>query len=472
MAEYLEPSRIARLRGFGMSVSADGYVFRPESPDEVPAILQGAREAGRQVVLRGTGLSYGDAAMLSEAAAIDLTRMNRILSWNPETGIVDAEAGATIEDLWRTCLPDGWWPPVVSGTMFPTLGGALAMNIHGKNAFREGPLGEHVLEIELVDGLGESRLLTPADPYFSAVVSGAGLLGVIVRVKLQLKRLASGNVRVLALSQPDWDSQFETMERYASEADYAVSWVDCFARGAAAGRGLVHAAWYCDGPPESFHAEHQDLPARTFGIPKSEVWRILRLLNNRPSMRLLNAIKHASGKLMENGKEEEQGIVAFNFLLDYVPNWRLAYSPGGFIQYQSFVPKEHAARVFSEQVRLQQEAGMEAFLGVLKRHRPDEFLFSHGVDGFSFALDFKVTPRDRGRLWALCHQMNDLVLGAGGKFYFAKDSTLRPDDVRAYLGAGTLERYRTVKAQLDPDHLFSSSLARRVGLDLDAGSGL
>jgi decaprenylphospho-beta-D-ribofuranose 2-oxidase len=101
---------------------------------------------------------------------------------------------------------------------------------------------------------------------------------------------------------------------------------------------------------------------------------------------------------------------------------------------------------------------------VMKRHRPDKFLFSHAVDGYSLALDFKVTRRNWARLRELCHRMNDLVLAAGGRFYFAKDSTLRPSDVRAYMGEEALAKYRSFKEKLDPEGLLTSELARRLDL--------
>ncbi len=120
--------------------------------------------------------------------------------------------------------------------------------------------------------------------------------------------------------------------------------------------------------------------------------------------------------------------------------------------------------MFAQQVELQQEARLEAFLGVLKRHRPDKFLFSHAVDGYSLALDLKVTDRTWPRIQHLAHQMNKLVLQAGGRFYFAKDSTLRPSDVQAYLGEETLAKFHALKQQFDPDSLLTSSLAKRLKL--------
>jgi decaprenylphospho-beta-D-ribofuranose 2-oxidase len=462
----LEPSRVARVCGFGMALCADGYRYRPGTIEEVRQVLQLARETGRQVVLRGAGRSYGDASIGAECLILDITRMRSILSWDRETGVIDCQGGVTIEGLWRHTLEDGWWPPVVSGTMYPTLAGALGMNIHGKNNFREGTLGEHVRELEVMFPSGETRVLTPKDDLFYAVVSGFGMLGVIVRVKLQMKRVRSGDLRVLPVSCAGWDDQFAAMERFEPHADYMVSWIDCFGRGRGAGRGLFHAAWYLDEPlehPATLLETHQDLPDTILGlVPKSTVWRMLKLLNRRTGMRGINLAKFRASRTLGDGKPHAQSLVGFSFLLDYVPNWRWAYLPGGFIQYQSFVPKEHARRVFAEQVRMQQAEGLESYLGVLKRHRPDRFLVSHAVDGYSLALDFKVTPKNWERVQRLAHRMNDLVLEAGGRFYLAKDATLRPEDFRNYMGEEALAKLRELKSEHDPDNLLTSELAKRL----------
>ncbi len=298
------------------------------------------------------------------------------------------------------------------------------------------------------------------------MISGFGMLGAIVRVKLQMKRVETGDLKVYAVSPKNWQEQIEAFEKYEHDADYMVSWIDCFGHGEKSGRGQFHAAWNVksDEPdPASLKLENQDLPSKILGlVPKSAMWRFLKPLNNRTGMRFINWAKDFSGRAIGNGKSHNQSMVAFSFLLDYVPNWRNAYMPGGFIQYQSFVPREHAARVFAKQVDLQQAADLESFLGVMKLHHRDKFLVSHGVEGYSLALDFKVTERNRAKLWDLCHRMNDVVLEAGGRFYFAKDSTLRPEDVCRYLGDEALAQLRSLKAEMDPDGLLTSSLAERL----------
>jgi len=463
MSSVLELARIRSLGGFGQAGFADVYRYRPTSVEEIRELLALAREQGRKVVLRGAGRSYGDASILGEALALDITRMDRILSWDPKTGRIECEPGVTIEGLWRHCMEDGWWPPVVSGTMFPTLGGALGMNIHGKNNFCAGTLGEHVSELDLLLADGTLRTLTPEDDLFYAAISGFGMFGIIVRVVLTMKKVESGDVRVLATSPKNWDEQFAAFERYEHEADYMVSWIDCFAKSHEAGRGQFHAAWYDHREDTaSLLPDNQDLPSTILGFfPKASVWRFLKPLNNRTGMRFLNAAKNFASRTLGDHKTITQGLVGFSFLLDYVPRWRDAYLPGGFIQYQSFVPKETARATFARLIQMQQDARLESFLGVMKRHRPDRFLVSHAVDGYSLALDFKVTARNRAELMDLCHRMNDVVLAAGGRFYLAKDSTLRPQDARTYLGE-SFDKIVELKKELDPSGLFSSALSQRI----------
>jgi len=466
-APVLPRDRLESLSGFGMVFASDGYHFRPSTVDQVRDILLLAQRTGRRIVQRGSGNSYGDANIGAECIILDCSRMDRILAWDPASGVIEIEAGATIERLWRHCMEDGYWPPVVSGTMFPTVGGALAMNIHGKNNFHTGPIGEHVLELRIMDGSGNVRTLGPSDELFYSVIGSAGLLGVILGAKLQMRRIASGSLKVLELTNPDLHDHFVQFERYEKEADYMVSWVDCFAKGPRLGRGQMHVGWYQGSPdPASLMPAAQDLPDTILGFfPKAVVWRILRAFNNRSGMRLINWAKYSASAVLHDGNSVIQGLVAFSFLLDYVPNWRKAYAPGGFIQYQSFVPKEQAEQVFRRQLEMQQDARLESFLGVLKRHRPDKFLLSHSVDGYSFALDIKVTRESWPRIQNLAHVMNDLTLRAGGRFYLAKDCTLRPADVRGYLGEAALNTFWRHRAEVDPGRLFTSQLAQRLQLD-------
>lgn len=464
-ADHLE-----RVEAWGMNTSVVSYVFRPSVPEGIGEVFDTARRHGLKVGLRGAGRSYGDASLARENICLDLTRMNRILAWDPVAGIVTVEPGVTIRQLWQYTIGDGWWPPVVSGTMFVTLGGAAAMNIHGKNNWKLGPIGDHILEFALLLSTGETKVCSREQnpELFYAAIGGFGMLGCFTRITLQLKKVHSGLLSVYAFATRNFADIIREFEARMDHADYLVGWIDCFAKGDALGRGLVHQANYLPpgadpNPAQTLRVENQELPDTLFGvIPKSAMWRLMRPFSNSLGMRLINAAKYQQGSTLGNHKTVRQSHAGFAFLLDYVPNWKFVYKPGGLIQYQSFVPAENAERCFSAQLTLCRQAGLVPYLGVFKRHRRDDFLMTHAVDGYSLALDFPVTDRNRTRLWELTARLNALVLESGGRFYFAKDSTLDSQSARTYLGEERLGRFAALTLACDPEGLLETELSHRL----------
>lgn len=460
----------ARVMGWGQAVSGYSQLLQPVSLDELAGCFDLARQCGRPLALRGMGRSYGDAALNTDGFVLSTAGLNRILEWDAQAGVIAVEPGVTIGQLWRHTLPAGWWPPVVSGTQHVSLGGAASANIHGKNNWRMGPLGEHIRSFDLLTPAGE-RLTCSREherALFHAAIGGFGLLGVMTRIELQLKRVHSGYLQVEPVSTATLPAMLALMAEQQDTADYMVGWVDCLAGGAGLGRGLVHLAWYLpEGadpePAESLRIKAQEPHGRIAGlVPRWLAPMLARPFLNPLGVWLVNAAKYWSGRWGLRGYRYWETHASFAFLLDSLPEWRSMYLPGGLIQYQVFIPKEHAARVFRYILQRCLDAGLPGFLGVVKRHRPDPFLLSHAVDGFSLALDFKVTAANRAVLWHLLRSFDGPVLDHGGRFYFAKDLTLLEDRIPRLWPPESLAAFGQHKERCDPDHLLQTDLSRRL----------
>ena len=135
-------------------------------------------------IVHAAGRSYGDAALNRGGQAILTRRLDRLIEFDPASGLLVAESGVTFEDLRRVFLPRGFLAPVTPGTAFATLGGAVANDVHGKNQDHAGNFGRHLAWIELMLPSGEVRRLPPDDRLFAATVGGLGLTGVIVALAL------------------------------------------------------------------------------------------------------------------------------------------------------------------------------------------------------------------------------------------------------------------------------------------------
>jgi decaprenylphospho-beta-D-ribofuranose 2-oxidase len=452
---------------FGHSLRAPSYRFRPTGAEEIEAIFRLAQKTGLTVTARGAGKSYNDASLNGGGILLDMSAMNQILAWDPAAGRVRCEPGVTLEQLWQCVEPEGWWPPVVSGTMKTTLGGCLAANIHGKNNFQKGPVGEHVLEFEAILPTGELVTCTPGQnaDLFYAMISGLGMLGIFTSITLQMKRIHSGLIAVDAWPVPNLSRHLGDLLEHAPDYDYIVGWLDTTAGGKHIGRGQIHGANNLkegEDPKaaQTLLLENQSLPPRLFGVmPKSLLHYFMRPFMINIGAWGINTAKYVASLRKHSFR---QSHAAFHFLLDYVPNWELAYGRGGLIQYQSFLPRETAEATWREMIQLSQKRGLPSYLGVTKRHRPDTFLLSHAVDGFSLAMDFKVTDGNRLTLSNMLKDFDRMVLEAGGRFYFAKNSETSAAAARAFLGAATIAKFKELKKRCDPDHVLESDLYRRV----------
>lgn len=460
----LPSDRLAMLAGWAMVCQSASYVWQAATLAEIAAVLELARNTGRTVVPRGAGYSYTDAALNAEEIVLDLSPMRRVLAWDPLGGSITVEPGVTVRQLWQTVLSDGWWPPVVPGTMGPTVGGALALNVHGKNAWRAGTIGDHVLGFDLLTPTGAFMTVTPArEPeIFHAVIGGLGMLGIITSVTLQMRRIQAGALRVRQRAAQTLPEMFALFAEEAPTADYLVGWIDGFATGANLGRGLIeHAEFVGMADPRLLQPAAQDLPPKIAGLlPRAELWRVLKPVFSDPGMRLANVAQFYKGALATGPHLVPHA--QFHFLHDYLPNWQRAWLPGGMRQFQAFVPAALAPAVFADLLRRSQRAGLRPYLVVFKQHHADAFLLSYQVDGFSLSLDYHVTARNAPRLACLLAEMQAEVVASGGKLYLAKDDALDAATYAHMVGPERVTRFLALKRQLDPAGRLSSDLFRRV----------
>src|SRR5262245_26231911 len=129
MAESAIPSGWRRgvFTGWGRVARAEMDATRPERVSDLARVLTGI--GGRGAIVHAGGRSYGDAALNEGGQAILTSRLDRFIDFDPASGLLVAEAGATFEDLRRTFLPRGFLTPVTPGTAFASLGGAVANDV-------------------------------------------------------------------------------------------------------------------------------------------------------------------------------------------------------------------------------------------------------------------------------------------------------------------------------------------------------
>ncbi len=450
------PSSRRSLTGWGLTNATVAEVL--ELPNhEVAAAL---KEAGpRGALVRGLGRSYGDAAQNAGGLVLRLLGAAHQAVIDPARHMVTVPAGVSIDELLRVIVPRGYFVPVTPGTRFVTIGGAIASDIHGKNHHGEGSFGNHVQSISMLLADGSQVLIGPDEhpELFWATVGGMGLTGVILDATIRLIPIETSMMSVDTTRIPDLDSLLTAMAEGDDDYRYSVAWIDPQAKGRHLGRSVL-------GRGE--HASLDQLGPRQAIEPLAYGAR--QLVSMPPLVPPMGVINHATvaafnevwyRKAPRRRVGELQSIATFFHPLDMVGSWNRVYGTKGMLQYQVVVPfgAEEAMRTVIERFAA---SGTASFLAVLKRFGPGSLApLSFPAPGWTLTLD---VPAGTGGLGNLLHSLDRLVLDAGGRHYFAKDSVTTPEAIKR--GYPRLAEWKAVRDSVDPTGVWQSDLSRRLGL--------
>lgn len=445
------------LVGWGRTAPS---VARVVSTADIEVVARAVKEAGpRGVIARGLGRSYGDPAQNGGGVVVDMTAFDRIHDIDPDTGVVDVDAGVSLDTLMRAVLPHGLWVPVLPGTRQVTMGGAIGSDIHGKNHHSHGSFGNHVLSMELLTADGSLRTLTPEGPdaaLFWATVGGMGLTGIVVRARVRMKRTETA---YFIVDNDRTTSLDETMELLTGGSDegyeYSMSVPDTISTDSRLGRAGFSRGSLArlDQLPEKLRRDPLRFDApQLFTVPDVFPSGMVNNLTVRVAAEAAYRVypKRARGRI--------QNLTQFYHPLDLLGEWNRAYGRRGFLQYQFSMPFG-AERQLADTVRAISRSGHRSFLNVFKRMGPaNPAPLSWPHPGFMLSLDFPITPG----LADFCDDLDQRVLDAGGRLYFAKDSRTTPQMIRAMYPR--LDEWRRIRDEADPQRVFTSDLARRLHL--------
>ena len=435
--------RTTEIAGWGRFPTARGEEHRSE---DLFRLTVGAS------LTRGAGRAYGDAALPAptDRRVANSTLANRILDFDAHTGVVTAEAGFTLDDLYRVFLPRGYFTPVTPGTRFVTIGGMIASDVHGKNHHRDGTIGQHVESLVVRVGSGDvvscSRSLNP--DLFRATLGGMGLTGHILEAALRLARVPSPWIVAEQERIPDLATFIATLERDGRSWPMTAGWIDCLSRGDALGRGILYRGRWAT--REEARDSFPGL-SRPVSVPVRYASALLRPF----TMRAFNAVNY--WKSVPKVSRRVVHPAGFFYPLDSLADWNLLYGTKGFIQYQCVLPKEAGADAPVRFLRLLTSRGGASFLCVIKDCGPEGIgLLSFPRPGVSIALDIPMSDS----VQSLVDALNEQVIEAGGRIYLAKDALTRPEHFRRM--EPRLDGFLRVRREWDPHGCIRTAQSVRL----------
>jgi decaprenylphospho-beta-D-ribofuranose 2-oxidase len=401
----------------------------------------------------GLGRSYGDSATTIGGDCWTCRNLNEI-EIDVKNKIATCGAGATIGELERTASEYGLFPPVVPGTEFVTIGGAIASNIHGKSHHTFGAFGEQLIQFDLLDASGNTITVAPEGPnknIFWATVGGMGLTGIIISAKINLVKIETTFIRVSEKRVSCLEEALTSLRDYDREFLYTVAWIDF--SGDYRGRGLVSGG---------NHANLLELPEK---LSKDPLARKLPRKLRFPKIFSRNLVNTISVRLFNEiwfRKPLTKGYVHFQkFLhpLDSILNWNHIYGRDGFVQYQIVIPNGEEDFLRRVMVKLK-DLNAASFLVVLKKFGDGQYHYlSFPREGWTLAVDLPAGIPD---LDSCLDYFDEELTRIGGSVYLTKDSRLSHENFKEMYP--DYEKWKTIKNEIDPSGYWQSDQGRRLGL--------
>jgi len=394
----------------------------------------------KSFVPRGYGRSYGDESLYQ--SVYDTTSLDLFTNIDFQKGYIEVQAGIQLKKILEFLLPKGYTLPIVPGTSFVSVGGAIANDIHGKSS--KGAFGDFVENIEISTPKGIYRCSKDENSdLFYGVIGSMGLLGVITKAKLKIIK-GSPYIKQNIIPTKGLESALELLEKFDKDYEFSVCWIDAFTENA-----LVMFGDY---------ALYEELPLDVkFRFKAFKSKKTIDIPFVMPNF-VINDLDMKSYNLYYFHKmpKDESLVHYFDFFfpLDNIKNWNKLYGKRGFLQYQFVGPKEACLEIFD----IIKSHKIYPYLVVLKRLKdaPNR-VFSFVKEGFTLALDFPA----KDDVLKMLLQFDDIIIKYNGLIYMAKDSRL-PKDTFQYIYKNQIKALLSLKVKYDEGIVLKSLMFERL----------
>ncbi|XP_022168811.1 D-2-hydroxyglutarate dehydrogenase, mitochondrial-like [Myzus persicae] len=190
-----------------------GLVLRPKTAEDVSDILKYCNDRSIAVCPQAgnTSLSCGSVALFDEVV-LSTERMNKIINFDPVSGVLVCEAGCVLESLMKHVHGHGYMMPLDLGSKGSCqIGGNVSTNAGGIRVIRYGTLQGCVLGLEAVtangtilDCLNTMRKDNTGYHLKHLFIGSEGTLGIVTKVAILCPNLPKHvNVAFIGLDSYD-----------------------------------------------------------------------------------------------------------------------------------------------------------------------------------------------------------------------------------------------------------------------------
>ena len=449
-----------KLSGWSNTTYSTSKTYQPTKYKEIVEIFKFALSRNLTVSILGGMRSYSDNFLNTEIS-ININKLNKIIELNGNELLV--QSGVTFYDVADFLDGKGFMIEVIPGTGHVSIGGAVSNNIHGKNAFKSGFFGNHILEITYINLSNfkiEKCTREENSEVFYSVISGLGVLAVVLEVKISLKKVKHLSVSEKQISLKNINNLFTKIDETEEEADYLIASIDLSSR-----------------IKKNSFAKLSFSKLSNVKSKKKKEFTLFKIFGNHKIIRPLFSFKltykifeqlfgiYSSG-FFSNNKETNKNLLESHFLNDvFLPEYNYFFK-NGFFEYQCNIPKRHGLEFYNFFLNEMNELKIKPLMTGLKSYSEakENFLLSFQLEENSYAFTFDFPNVDSNKLKSFFNILNEKVIKLNGKVYYAKTACLNLNQFESMYGKENIDKFIKIKEKLDPNNLLVNNLYKRIFL--------
>ena len=419
-----------------------------------------AKKNNKLITLRGGGRSYGDNTINKNNIVLKYRPKKNILSFNELEGEIIVSGACTLIELLKFTIPKGWLFNVSPGSQTVTISGAISNNVHGKNCIHKGYFGDYVNEMDVYtpdQGLVNCSRNKNSD-LFHAVISGLGVFGIIINVKIKLRKVKSILVNTTTSYVKNLEDAVLKIENLNKNYEFNIGSLNFTRFSNFKNDGKIFSSNFSE--EVSLNEENNEanfiiyLINYCLMINKLPIFnKIIEYFLSKITSRKLNSIK----KTVEN-------YYSMNFLGDtYLPLYNNFFR-NGFIEYQVIFDKDNYIEAINELFKLIRSNGHSSYMSSFKSYKASDDKYIFGIDKNGYCLTFDIPYQKNDEFQKFTRKMNEITIKYNGQVYFGKTPCVNNEEFKKMYK--NYNQFEIVKKKYDNNFLLVSEMTNRIFSDV------
>jgi len=428
-------------------------LVQPKNYEDLKEIIKNIKSS-ETIAFKASGCSYGDCYLNDYGKVINLVNFDKILDFNANEKSILVQCAVKMENLLNFIIPKGYYLNSIPGSNNATVGGCINSNVHGKDAHLHGVFANNIINLKVMNSMGEILFIDKHNKKFFHAVGSYGLNYLILEAKLKIQKISSPLLKVKTIKFTDYEKMFSLFENYKNlKFPMMGAWINHFDSN---GKGVFKAANWSDEKNGEFKKikflnEISKKILTLFFFPLIKI-----LFVNRTIIKKLNYFFYLFIK-------EENKL--YNYSDFYFPQQK--YLPeesslfaGGKVNIQILIPIENAKKILNKINDLCLYYKFESWWMGIKRHKHDNYTLAYSLDGYDITLQWSGKYIKRKKFNNFYKELISVIIENKCLIYLTQDVLLEKSNfTKIYKD---YKKFLDFKKESDPNIIFKNNLYERL----------